>query len=320
MQLLHRATDCTHLPLQHDSSMHTKQLTDATVCRTNFTPMNATNFTLNLHGKLYPLNEPQIMGIVNVTPDSFYAESRTFSEQAICDRIEKLMADGADMLDIGAYSSRSGADDVSPEEEMNRLRMGLRCVRKLFPDVPVSVDTFRADVAKMAVEEEGADIINDIAGGMMDRQMFRTVAKLGVPYILMHMQGTPKTMQLAPHYENVRREVMLYFAERIDRLHQMGAKDIIVDPGFGFGKTIEHNYDLMAHLEDFHELNRPVLVGISRKTMIYKLLGGTPQTSLNGTTVLHTVSLEKGAHILRVHDVKEAVEAKRIFMAMQQFK
>ena len=162
------------------------------------------------------------------------------------------MADGADMLDIGAYSSRPGADDVSPEEEMNRLRMGLRCVRKLFPDVPVSVDTFRADVrAKMAIEEEGADIINDIAGGMMDRQMFRTVAKLGVPYILMHMQGTPKTMQLAPHYENVRREVMLYFAERIDRLHQMGAKDIIVNRALALAKRLNVVTAILAHLRDF---------------------------------------------------------------------
>ena len=172
--------------------------------------------TLNLRGKLYSLCEPKIMGILNVTPDSFYAESRTSDEEHIAARVQQLMDDGADMIDIGGYSSRSGADDVSPEEEMNRLRRGLRVVRRLYPEVPVSVDTFRADVARMCVEEEGADIINDISGGMLDRQMFRTVARLGVPYILMHMQGTPDTMQQAPHYDNLRREVMLYFAERID--------------------------------------------------------------------------------------------------------
>lgn len=275
--------------------------------------------TLNLRGKLYSLCEPKIMGILNVTPDSFYAESRTSNEEHIAARVQQLMDDGADMIDIGGYSSRSGADDVSPEEEMNRLRRGLRVVRRLYPEVPISVDTFRADVARMCVEEEGADIINDISGGMMDRQMFRTVARLGVPYILMHMQGTPDTMQQAPHYDNLRREVMLYFAERIDRLCQMGAKDIIVDPGFGFGKTLEHNYELFHHLDDFNLFNLPLLVGISRKSMIYKLLDGTPQTSLNGTTVLNTIALMKGAHILRVHDVKEAVEAKRIVMKMKEW-
>lgn len=275
--------------------------------------------TLNLRGKLYSLREPKIMGILNVTPDSFYAESRTPDEEHIAARVQQLMDDGADMIDIGGYSSRPGADDVSPEEEMNRLRLGLRVVRRLYPEVPISVDTFRADVARMCVEEEGADIINDISGGMMDRQMFRTVARLGVPYILMHMQGTPDTMQQAPHYDNLRREVMLYFAERIDRLCQMGAKDIIVDPGFGFGKTLEHNYELFHHLDDFNLFNLPLLVGISRKSMIYKLLGGTPQTSLNGTTVLNTIALMKGSHILRVHDVKEAVEAKRIVMEMKEW-
>lgn len=268
--------------------------------------------TLNLRGRLLELREPQIMGILNVTPDSFFSESRTPDEEHIAQRVKQMMNDGADMIDIGGYSSRPGANDVSTEEEMNRLRRGLRIIRKLYPDVPISVDTFRADVARMCIEEEGADIINDISGGMMDRQMFRTVAQLHVPYIMMHMQGTPDSMQIAPHYDNLRQEVMLYFAERIDRLCQMGVKDIIVDPGFGFGKTMEHNYELMAHLEDFHVFGLPLLVGISRKSMIYKLLGGTPQTSLNGTTVLNTIALTKGAHILRVHDVKEAAEAKRI--------
>lgn len=274
--------------------------------------------TLNLRGRLLELREPQIMGILNVTPDSIYSDSRTPDEAHITDRVRQMMDEGADMIDVGGYSSRPGADDVTPEEEIDRLRRGLRIVRELYPEVPVSVDTFRADVARMCIEEEGAGIINDISGGMMDRQMFRTVARLGVPYILMHMQGTPDTMQVAPHYDNLRREVMLYFAERIDRLCQMGAKDIIVDPGFGFGKTLEHNYELMNNLEDFAVFNLPLLVGISRKSMIYKLTGGTPQTSLNGTTVLNTISLVKGAHILRVHDVKAAAEAKQIYMAMKQ--
>ena len=272
--------------------------------------------TINCRGRLFSLAEPQVMGILNVTPDSFYSESRKQTDADIRSRVEEIIAEGGTMIDIGAYSSRPGADDVSPEEEMARLRRGLRIVREVASDVPVSVDTFRADVARMAVEEEGADIINDISGGQMDRLMFRTVVRLGVPYILMHMQGTPDTMQQAPHYDNVRREVMLYMAERIDRLRQMGAKDIIADPGFGFGKTLEHNHELMNHLEDFAELGLPLLVGISRKSMIYKLLGGTPHDALNGTTVLNTISLMKGADILRVHDVRAAVEAKRIYMAM----
>ncbi len=275
--------------------------------------------TLNLRGGLLDLQEPRIMGILNITPDSFFAGSRTESEADITRRLHTLMEQGAEVIDVGAYSSRPGADDVSEEEEMERLKRGLRIVRKHYPDVPVSVDTFRANVARMAVEEEGADIINDISGGEMDRQMFRTVARMGVPYILMHMQGTPRDMQQAPQYENVRREVLLYLAERIDRLHQMGVCDVVADPGFGFGKTLPHNYELMEHLDDFAELDCPLLVGISRKSMIYKLLGGTPQTALNGTTVLHTVALLKGADILRVHDVAEAVEAKRIYLQLKAF-
>lgn len=276
------------------------------------------SYTLNLRGRLYELREPQVMGIVNVTPDSFYAESRTPDEGHIRQRVRTLLDEGADMLDVGAYSSRPGAADVSAQEEMERLRRGLRVVRELAPDIPVSADTFRADVAKMAIEEGGADIINDIAGGQMDKRMFHTVARLGVPYILMHMQGTPDTMQQAPRYDDVTREVILSLATRIDRLAQMGVKDIITDPGFGFGKTVEHNYALLAHLEDFAELERPLLVGFSRKSMIYKLTGGTPQTSLNGTTVLNTLALSRGAQILRVHDVAPAREAKLLYLAMQR--
>ncbi len=276
-------------------------------------------YTINCRGRLFAFDEPKVMGILNITPDSFYADSRTQSEEEIAARLTRLTEEGADMIDIGAYSSRPGADDVPEEEEMARLRLGLSVTRRLFPDIPVSVDTFRADVAKMAVEECGADIVNDISGGEMDKRMFRTVARLGVPYVLMHMQGTPDTMQREPHYEDLRREVTLYLAEKTDRLRSIGVNDIIIDPGFGFGKTLEHNYELMAHLEDLHSLEAPVLVGISRKSMIYNLVGGTPATSLNGTTVLNTIALSKGAHILRVHDVRAAVEAKRIYLATRRF-
>ena len=279
----------------------------------------STNHTLNIGGHLLELQEPQIMGILNITPDSFFSGSRTETETDITRRLHQMMQEGADMIDVGAYSSRPGAADVSPEEEMERLRRGLRIVKRDFPDVPVSVDTFRADVARMAVEEEGADIINDISGGEMDKRMFRTVASLKVPYILMHMQGTPQSMQQAPHYENVRREVMLYMAERVAQLHELGVKDVIADPGFGFGKTLAHNYELMAHLDDFQELDCPLLVGISRKSMIYKLVGGTPQTALGGTTALHMYALSRGAHILRVHDVAQAVEVKKIYLQLRQF-
>lgn len=274
---------------------------------------------MNIGGHLLELQEPQIMGILNITPDSFFSGSRTETETDITRRLHQMMQEGADMIDVGAYSSRPGAADVSPEEEMERLRRGLRIVKRDFPDVPVSVDTFRADVARMAVEEEGADIINDISGGEMDKRMFRTVASLKVPYILMHMQGTPQSMQQAPHYENVRREVMLYMAERVAQLHELGVKDVIADPGFGFGKTLAHNYELMAHLDDFQELDCPLLVGISRKSMIYKLVGGTPQTALGGTTALHMYALSRGAHILRVHDVAQAVEVKKIYLQLRQF-
>lgn len=220
------------------------------------------------------------------------------------------------MIDVGAYSSRPGAADVSAEEETERLRRGLAVVRREMPDAIVSVDTFRAEVARMCVEEYGADIINDISGGQFDRDMFRTVARLGVPYILMHIKGKPQTMQQAPQYDDLMREVMLYFAERLLRLRELGVKDVIVDPGFGFGKTLEHNYDLMAHLGEFRMLEAPLLVGISRKSMIYRLLGGGPEEALNGTTVLNTIALMNGAHILRVHDVRPAAEAVRMIAAL----
>ena len=264
---------------------------------------------INVNGRLMDLSQPRVMGILNVTPDSFFAESRKQTDEAVEAQVERMLAEGADMIDIGAYSSRPNAEHVSAEEEMARLRRGLTALRRVAPEAVVSVDTFRADVARMCVEEYGVAIINDIAAGEMDPEMFATVAQLGVPYVMMHMQGTPQNMQFNPHYDNLMKEVMTYFAEKVDRLRQMGAKDLILDPGFGFGKTLDHNYELLSHMEEFAEFGLPLLVGISRKSMIYRLLDITPQESLNGTTVLNTIALLKGAHILRVHDVKPAVEA-----------
>ena len=264
---------------------------------------------INVNGRLMDLSEPQVMGILNVTPDSFYAGSRMETEKDIINRLHQITSEGASILDIGAYSSRSGAEHISAEEEMKRLRAGLDLVRKHQPEAVVSVDTFRADVAKMCVEEYGVAIINDISAGHMDPAMFETIAKLSVPYIMMHMQGTPQNMQMNPHYDNLLKEVFLYFAERVQKLRDLGAKDIIIDPGFGFGKTLEHNYELMNHLDEFQLFELPLLVGISRKSMIYKLLGTNPEEALNGTTVLNTLALMKGANILRVHDVKAAKEA-----------
>ena len=264
---------------------------------------------INVNGRLMDLSEPQVMGILNVTPDSFYAGSRMETEKDIINRLHQITSEGASILDIGAYSSRQDAEHISTEEEMNRLRTGLDLVRKHQPEAVVSVDTFRADVAKMCVEEFGAAMINDISAGQLDAAMFGTIAQLGVPYIMMHMQGTPQNMQMNPHYDNLLKEVFLYFAERVQKLRDLGAKDIIIDPGFGFGKTLEHNYELMNHLDEFQLFELPLLVGISRKSMIYKLLGTTPEEALNGTTVLNTLALMKGANILRVHDVKAAKEA-----------
>lgn len=275
-------------------------------------------YTLNVRGKLLDLSEPQIMGILNVTPDSFFSGSRKQTDVEIRERVEQIVAEGGQMIDIGAYSSRPGADDVSPEEEMARLRKGMKIVREIAPDIPVSVDTFRADVARMCVEELGVDIINDISGGELDKDMFNTVARLGVPYILMHMKGNPQNMQNNPQYDDLVKEVLLYFADKIQRLRDLGQKDIILDPGFGFAKTLEHNYELMNHMEELKVFELPILSGISRKSMIYKLLGTSPLEALNGTTVLNTISILKGASILRVHDVKEAKEVARMIKFLMQ--
>ena len=272
---------------------------------------------INVNGRLMDLSEPQVMGILNVTPDSFYAGSRSETEKDIVQRLHQIIDEGASIIDIGGYSSRPNAEHISAEEEMNRLRNGLEIIRKHQPDAVVSVDTFRADVAKMCVEEYGVAIINDISAGQMDEQMFPTIAKLGVPYIIMHMKGTPQDMQVSPQYDHFLKEIFYYFSEKVQKLRDLGVKDIIIDPGFGFGKTLEHNYELMNHLEEFSLFELPLLVGVSRKSMIYKLLGTTPEEALNGTTALHTIALLKGANILRVHDVKEAVESIKIVQKMK---
>lgn len=235
---------------------------------------------INVNGSLLDLSVPCVMGILNITPDSFYAGSRMQTEAEIAGRAQQIVGEGAAIIDIGAYSSRPNAENVSPREEMDRLRLGLEILRKEQPGAIISVDTFRADVAKMCVEEYGVAIINDIAAGEMDADMFGTVARLNVPYIMMHMQGTPQDMQHQPHYDHLLKEIFMYFARKVDRLRGMGVKDIILDPGFGFGKTVEHNYELLAHLEEFSIFELPLLVGVSRKSMIYRLLGITDRKSV----------------------------------------
>ena len=255
------------------------------------------DYTINIHGQLMELSKPQVMGILNVTPDSFFAGSRMQTEQEIAVRANQIMAEGATMIDVGGCSTRPGSEPVSEAEEMQRLRLALGVARREQPHAVISVDTFRPDVARMAVEEFGADIINDVSEGNME--MYRMIARLRVPYILMSVQPTLRDMLLA-------------FAREVQQLRDLGVKDIILDPGFGFGKSVAQNYQVMNHLERLLVMELPLLVGISRKSMIYKLLGLTPNESLNGTSVLNTIALMKGASILRVHDVKEAVECVRI--------
>jgi dihydropteroate synthase len=268
------------------------------------------DYTINIHGRLMDLSQPQVMGILNVTPDSFYAASRRQTEQEIAERSSQIVAEGGTIIDVGACSTRPGAQEVSEAEEMERLRFGLNIVRREHPDSVISVDTFRPDVARMAVEEFGAGIINDVTEGSAvncnnyvdgepDMRMFRMVSRLRVPYILMSVQPTL-------------RDMLLSFAEKVQQLRDLGAKDIILDPGFGFGKTLEQNFQIMNELDKLQVIGLPVLAGVSRKSMIYKLLGSTPDESLNSTTVLNTLALMKGASILRVHDVKEAVECCKI--------
>jgi dihydropteroate synthase len=268
--------------------------------------------TLNAGGKLIDLSTPKVMGIINITPDSFYSNSRKPVVEEALAKAEKMLADGAAVLDFGAYSSRPGAEDISVTEESDRLLPVVEAIVKSFPDAVLSIDTFRAQVAEAAIKA-GAHIINDIAGGMLDIDMFNTVARLQVPYILMHMKGTPQNMTQMAQYDDVFDEVLDYFVSKYQQLKQLGVHDVIIDPGFGFAKKQEHNYTLMRRMQEFNILGLPLLTGISRKKMIYGLLGGTATDALNGTTVLNTIALSKGANILRVHDVKEAVEAVKIW-------
>lgn len=273
--------------------------------------------TLNLKGELIDLSKPCVMGILNLTPDSFYSNSRNGSLDAALSRVEACLTEGAMFIDIGAYSSRPGADDVSEDDELKRLIPVISGISQRFPEAKLSIDTFRARVAKESIEA-GAHIINDIAAGNMDEAMFDTIASLNIPYILMHMQGTPQNMQDNPTYDNISLEVADYFSDKVSQLRNMGVSDLILDPGFGFAKSIDHNYQLLNEMENLNIFALPLLVGFSRKSMIYKFLGGTPETALNGTTILNTLSLQKGASILRVHDVKAAVECVALVEKMQE--
>ena len=272
--------------------------------------------TINCKGKLVDLSTPKVMGVLNVTPDSFYDGGFYKDESKIINQVQKMLDDGATFIDVGAYSSKPNADEVSQEEELLRILPTLKLLVKQFPNSIISVDTFRAEVAKQCVEN-GAALINDISAGHLDNTMLETIAKLQVPYIMMHMLGTPQTMQEHANYNNILKEVLFYFSERIVAARALGIKDLIIDPGFGFAKTLEQNFELLNKLEVFNIADMPLLVGVSRKSMIYKTLNTTADKALNGTTALNMVALQKGAKILRVHDVKEAVECVTLF---NQFK
>jgi len=270
------------------------------------------NYTLNLRGRQVTIDRPWVMGIVNVTPDSFYSGSRVADDRTLVERVRQMVADGADIIDVGACSTRPGSGQIDAQEEMARLQWALAVIGREMPGVILSVDTYRADVARRCVEQWGVDIINDISGGTMDKAMFPTMAMLKVPYVLMHMRGTPETMTTMTDYGDVAADVLDWLTRRIDELRQMGVADVIADPGFGFAKTLEQNYQLLGRLDAFHALDAPLLVGVSRKRMIYMPLGCTADEALNGTTVINTLALERGAHILRVHDVRAAAEAVKL--------
>lgn len=267
---------------------------------------------ININGELLDLSTPLVMGILNITPDSFYAGSRKQSEKEIIERASQILNEGGSIIDIGGQSTTPTSTLLSEKQELQRLEPALVTIRREFPDVILSIDTFYSEVAKQTVEKYGVNIINDISGGQIDDKMFDAVAQLNVPYILMHMCGTPQTMQQFTDYDNFIQDILYYFSEKIAKLNLLGVNDIILDPGFGFSKTTDQNYQLMAYLKYFDIFDVPILAGISRKSMIYKLLGSTPQESLNGTSVLNTFSILSGANILRVHDVKEAVECVKI--------
>ena len=275
------------------------------------------NTLINCKGNLLNLDEPCIMGILNVTPDSFFDGGSYLSEEEIVTQVKKHLDEGAAIIDVGGYSTKPEAAFVSEEDELSRVLPIIKLIHQEFPECIISIDTFRSKIAEKAVEN-GANIINDISAGSMDKQLFDCVANLNVPYILMHMQGTPENMQKAPSYQHVTQEVMSFLSEKVDILTKKGVNDIIIDPGFGFGKTVEHNYELMHHLADFNIFELPILVGVSRKSMINKVIKTTPKEALNGTTVLNTIALMKGANILRVHDVKAAKEAVLITEQMKK--
>lgn len=267
--------------------------------------------TINCKGTLIDLAIPKVMGILNITPDSFYDGGKYKNESDIIQQVEKMLMEGATFIDIGAYSSRPGAKHISDDEELKRIIPIIKILVQKFPEIIISVDTFRSKVAKESIEN-GAALINDISGGDMDHLMFKTVAKLQVPYVLMHMQGTPQNMQHNPNYKNITTELTSFFAKKIFKLRKLKVNDIIIDVGFGFGKTIEHNYELLKNLSLFQNLEVPVLTGVSRKSMLYKPLNTNPQKALNATTIAHTIALQQGTQILRAHDVKEAIEAIKI--------
>jgi dihydropteroate synthase len=268
---------------------------------------------INAGGSLLDLKIPKVMGIINITPDSFYKGSRYNSDAEILGAAVRMMEEGADILDVGGYSSRPGATDISHEEESNRVLKAIRLISRELPMAIISVDTFRADVAREAITGSGAQMINDISGGDADSEMFSVVEELNVPYIMMHMKGDPRIMQDKPEYEDVVTDILKWFGDRIFRLQSVGVKDIIIDPGFGFGKTVNHNFELLRRLGDFSIAGLPVLIGISRKSMIWKTLRITADEALNGSTALNTIALVNGADILRVHDVKEAVQTIQLF-------
>lgn len=265
--------------------------------------------TINCGGELLDLSIPKIMGILNITPDSFFDGKKYSTQEKILFQVNKMLNDGCDIVDIGAYSSRPGAKQISVKDELNRLCPVLESIRNEFPDIILSVDTFRSEVAKKVVEDFNVNIINDISAGELDDKMFDSIAKLNVPYILMHMKGSPDNMQENPKYNNVIKEIINYFSLKVETLKLLGVNDLIIDPGFGFGKTLEHNYQLLKYLDDFRIFELPILVGISRKSMINKLLEISPEEALNGTSVLNTLAIINGTNILRVHDVKEANES-----------
>lgn len=268
--------------------------------------------TINIKGKLYSFDHSMVMGILNITPDSFYDGGKYSQHSDVLKRCEQILKEGANIIDIGAYSSRPGAVHISSEEELVRLAGNLELIRKEFPESIISVDTFRSEVAEKVVKDYEVDIINDISAGDMDSNMFATIAALKVPYIMMHMQGTPQTMQDEPSYSNILQEMSVYFSKKLNELHSLGVNDLIIDPGFGFGKNLDHNYALLRELNQLQLLDVPILVGLSRKSMIYKLLDEDSKGALNGTTSLNTVALLNGANILRVHDVKEGVECVKL--------